>query len=325
MRGKVLGYHEGNGVIVGDDEQRFNFTMANWRDSAPPQPGMVVDFVSREGMADDIYPALGAGAGAGAGGYGAGTGSGYGPGVGAGAGAGAAGNPFGGFNQNPFVRNFIAKIRAYPQIPVAFLILLASLLFTYSSVGDPISDYLGGNAEEEARVVRGKAWANDDVSIVGLNFETGDWRSDLEERAEKASEDAGNERDNDRQRDIEEQEDIQNGMRWFLMLSHLFWLIPLLAIAVMVLYWVSRQLWGMIAAITLGILCILSPFFLVIWRGQITEYFRVYAADAERSQYRRAIENAFELGFGAYFIALLGAVLLALVFMFRRPQPTPVI
>jgi ABC-type multidrug transport system fused ATPase/permease subunit len=316
MRGRVLGYHEGSGVIVGDDDQRFNFTTANWRDSAPPQPGTLVDFVSREGIADDIYPVLGAaagGVGAGAGGFGAGAGAAGAGGYGHGAGAGAAGNPFGTMGQNPFIRGFIAKVRAFPQMVVAFFILLFFLILTYASVGDPISD---------AGTRGTRAWPNDNVSMAGLNSKLSDWREDIEVVSEEIEEKTADIRDTKQERQADDAQDALSAMGWTLGFAHLFWLIPLLAIAVMVLYWLSLTLYGMIAGATLGVLCALSPFFMIVWRGQIHDLFRATQPE-DRAGARRAIDNAFELGFGAWLICLLGVAMVALVFIFRRrPGPT---
>ena len=58
MRGTVLGFADEKGVIVTDDDRRFGFIRANWRDEQQPVRGAVVDFVERDGGADEIYLAL---------------------------------------------------------------------------------------------------------------------------------------------------------------------------------------------------------------------------------------------------------------------------
>lgn len=58
MEGKILGINaaDGSGAISGDDGQRHNFSMSDWRGDRPPAVGMKVDFESEGGIARDIYP-----------------------------------------------------------------------------------------------------------------------------------------------------------------------------------------------------------------------------------------------------------------------------
>ena len=200
------------------------------------------------------------------------------------------------------------------MIVVAFFILLFFLILTYASVGDPISDAGAGGT---------RSWPNDNVAMVGLNSKLSDWREDIDVLMEESEERAAATRDNKAQRQEDDAQDALSSMGWSMGLAHLFWLIPLLAIAVMVLYWLSLTLYGMIAGVLLGILCALSPFWMMMWRGQIEDYARAVRPD-DRAGARRAIGNAFELGFGAWLIFLLGLAMIALVFVFRRRPATGV-
>jgi hypothetical protein len=60
MRGTVLGFKDDKGVIITADDNRFSFTIENWREAQPPLRGTAVDFVARDGTADDIYFSLAA-------------------------------------------------------------------------------------------------------------------------------------------------------------------------------------------------------------------------------------------------------------------------
>ena len=55
MRGHVLGYDNGQGVISGDDGSRYTFTAADWKGTGPAAAGATVDFVGAEGVARDVY------------------------------------------------------------------------------------------------------------------------------------------------------------------------------------------------------------------------------------------------------------------------------
>lgn len=57
MRGQILGYDENarSGVISGDSGDRVPFTIAEWKSTDLPKPGMKVDFDLVEGSASQIY------------------------------------------------------------------------------------------------------------------------------------------------------------------------------------------------------------------------------------------------------------------------------
>ena len=62
MKGAILDFsiQTNEGVISGDDQNRYNFTGAEWRGQRPPARGDKVDFaIDEEGKATQIYIALG--------------------------------------------------------------------------------------------------------------------------------------------------------------------------------------------------------------------------------------------------------------------------
>lgn len=55
MKGKVLGFDAGQGVISCDEGNRYQFSLDNWKSTVSPTPGMAVDFVANDDVAADIY------------------------------------------------------------------------------------------------------------------------------------------------------------------------------------------------------------------------------------------------------------------------------
>lgn len=57
MKGKLLDFSLGDnqGVIAGDDGNRYTFIGKEWKSSKPPQAGMKVDFESVERTAQAVY------------------------------------------------------------------------------------------------------------------------------------------------------------------------------------------------------------------------------------------------------------------------------
>lgn len=115
MKGQVLGFDGTTGAISGEDGARYSFAADAWKGERPPQSRDAVDFVVTDGAAHDVYlvqSALGATIGS----LGANAREKLG---GAGAAPGAAG-----------VRTFVAE---RPQVILAGVALLASLLLTFVS------------------------------------------------------------------------------------------------------------------------------------------------------------------------------------------------
>ena len=75
MRGQILGYDNGQGVINGEDGSRYTFTAADWKGTSAVAAGAAVDFVGADGVARDVYPTAAAASGS-AGGYASGFGAG---------------------------------------------------------------------------------------------------------------------------------------------------------------------------------------------------------------------------------------------------------
>lgn len=63
MKGHILGYDGKTGAINGEDGERYRFTAESWKDERPPSAREQVDFVARDGLAEDIYPLRSSGAG----------------------------------------------------------------------------------------------------------------------------------------------------------------------------------------------------------------------------------------------------------------------
>ena len=65
MQGNILSFtvQQGQGLISGDDGQRYTFTGAEWRENAPPHPGERVDFQPEGTQALAVYWVMGSGVG----------------------------------------------------------------------------------------------------------------------------------------------------------------------------------------------------------------------------------------------------------------------
>lgn len=61
MRGTILGVHGTTGVLVGDDQRRFDFPLSEWRSGGVPAAGQIVDFLEEGGQARGVFAVPGAG------------------------------------------------------------------------------------------------------------------------------------------------------------------------------------------------------------------------------------------------------------------------
>ena len=63
MKGYILDYtvQTNSSIISGDDNQRYNFRGADWKETEPPRRGMRVDFAAVGDAAMEIYTEIGAG------------------------------------------------------------------------------------------------------------------------------------------------------------------------------------------------------------------------------------------------------------------------
>jgi TM2 domain-containing membrane protein YozV len=61
MRGQVLGVdlRTGDGIVTGDDGQRYSFRPADWAARGEPAVGMIVDFQTEHSRALSIFPVPG--------------------------------------------------------------------------------------------------------------------------------------------------------------------------------------------------------------------------------------------------------------------------
>lgn len=55
MKGKILAVEEDGGIILGDDDKRYNFKLSEWKEKIPPQKGAEVDFEIEDEYAKNIY------------------------------------------------------------------------------------------------------------------------------------------------------------------------------------------------------------------------------------------------------------------------------
>ncbi len=60
MRGTILGVHGGRGVLIGPNQERLEFPLAEWRSLGTPAPGQIVDFVEANGEAQGVFAVPGA-------------------------------------------------------------------------------------------------------------------------------------------------------------------------------------------------------------------------------------------------------------------------
>lgn len=301
MRGKILGFADGKGVIIGDGDARYSFTTENWRDAQPPRKGQGVDFVAKEdGTADDIYAALGAFSGA--------LGDG-------GAKAGAElSELIGDVKANDTVQNVVSRVRTYPQAVLAIVILLAFFMMTYAKVG------VDANGLREL----GVGGAVEEVSLFGLNGALSPLRESVGVAREQLDVSVENARSAqtsfgfsaERVRELEQVRSKLTTLSWFWSAAHLFWLIPLLAGGLLYFQWKERRALVSVSAMALGVLSIFSGLYVKLWEWQIIGA----VPQGMRPRMRPIVERAFELEFGGWLIVLCGIGLLALPFILRRKE-----
>jgi hypothetical protein len=300
MRGTVLGFADERGVIVTDDDRRFGFTMANWRDAQPPVRGAVVDFVERDGGADEIYLALGASPPRPS--------------------AVPGGAPGAGFGQGEGMRVFMDKLKGFPQLAVAAFVLLVFVFISYATV--PAS---ARGMDRELREY---------PTLLGLNGALSPFRDDLRDKQEELERGLDQLRsapagapDEFRAKAVRMADRVGGAVSWLswvVTFAMIFWLVPLAAIGVIALYLMGKRTFALISSIVLAVLCIFSGVY--IW---LLESATLNVATATMSGMggsenemsrtaRREIERAFELGIGGWLLLLCGIGLIVLIFIPRR-------
>ncbi|MEA3014030.1 MAG: hypothetical protein QOD42_2575 [Sphingomonadales bacterium] len=300
MRGTVLGFADERGVIVTEDDRRFGFTKANWRDEQPPLRGAVVDFVERDGGADEIYLALGAK-----------------PPRPGGVPGGAAGA---GFGQGDGMRAFMDKLKAFPQLAVAAFVLIVFIFITYATV--PAS---ARGIDRELREY---------PTLLGLNGTLSPFRDDIRDRQEEMERGMdqlrstpGGAPDEFRAKAVRTAERVggaMNWLSWVVTFAMIFWLVPLAAIGVIALYLMGKRTFALISSIVLAVLCLFSGVYIWLLESAALNVATATmsgmsgSGDEMNRTARREIERAFELGVGGWLLVLCGIGLVVLLFVPRR-------
>ena len=55
MKGQILTFEENKGLILGENEKRYEFDLNDWKEKIPPKKGMKVDFEIEQNRAKNIY------------------------------------------------------------------------------------------------------------------------------------------------------------------------------------------------------------------------------------------------------------------------------
>lgn len=297
MRGTVLGFADEKGVIVTDDDRRFGFTLANWRDAQPPVRGAVVDFVERDGGADEIYLALGAKPPRPS--------------------PVPGGAPGAGYGQSDGLRVFMDKLKAFPQLAVAAFVLLVFVFVTYATV--PAD---GRGRDRELREY---------PTLLGLNGTLSPFREDLRDQQDQlergldqlrsAPAGAPDEFRAKAVRNAERMGGAVSWLSWVLTFAMIFWLVPLAAIGVIALYLLGKRTFALISSIVLAVLCLFAGVYIWLLESAMLNVASVTmsgSGDEISRTARREIERAFELGVGGWILVLCGIGLIVLIFIPRR-------
>jgi hypothetical protein len=313
MDGTILGFGEGRGVIVTQDERRFAFGLENWREPQPPVRGAAVNFVAKGDIADDIYLALTARPRA------------------ARAPAAPGAGPSAGAMPGDRLRAVVEQVKAFPQLALAAAILFAFLLMPYASFGSGVGGRNETRFEERGdmrRMLReGRELAHfglddrDDASMAGLNGALSPLR-DLattasDENEERLGRIAAAARSEQRA-ELRRQGSALGRLGFVLALAYLVWLIPLGALGLIALHWTGRHRLASAASLALGVTCVLSGFYLGLLEDAGLE---VFPRDV-RGEIRLALSRAFDMGAGGWLIVLCGIGLIALFFV-RRGNAVP--
>ena len=289
-------------MIVTDDDRRFGFTLANWRDAQPPVRGAVVDFVERDGGADDIYLALGAKP----------------PRPSA-----VPGAPGAGYGQGDGMRVFMDKLKAFPQLAVAAFVLLVFIFITYATVPVDLRSIDRDNRE-----------LREHPTLLGLNGtlstyreEIRDRQDDMERAMEQMRSAPAGPADEFRAKAMRTAERVGGAVSWLSWVTTfamIFWLVPLAAIGVIALYLMGKRTFALISSIVLAVLCLFSGVYIWLLESATMNVATATMSGMSGSENemsrtaRREIERAFELGVGGWILLLCGIGLIVLIFVPRR-------
>lgn len=308
-----MGFGDGRGVIVTQDERRFAFTLENWREPQLPVRGAAVNFVALDGTADDIYLAL----------------TGRRP---AASGPAAPGvRPSGSAVPGDTLRAAVEQVKAFPQLALAAAILFAFLLMPYASFGSGMGGRNDTRFEERdaRRVLREDRQMGrfgladrDDASMAGLNGALSPLRDlatvasdENEGRLGRISATA----ESEGRSELRRQTSALARLGFILTLAYLVWLIPLGALGLIALHWTGRYRLARATSLGLGVMCVLSGFYLNMLESAGMEVFPREA----RGEVRLAFSRAFDLGAGGWLIAICGLGLIVLFFVRAGALPPP--
>ncbi|HEV7660451.1 MAG TPA: hypothetical protein VGO55_11460 [Allosphingosinicella sp.] len=306
MRGTVLGFADEKGVIVTEDDRRFGFTRANWRDEQQPLRGAVVDFVERDGGADEIYLALGAKPPRPS--------------------PVPAGAPGAGFGQGDGMRVFMDKLKAFPQLAVAAFVLLVFIFITYATVPTDLR-----SIDRENRELR------EYPTLLGLNGTLSTYREEIRDRQDEMERGLEQLRsvpagpaDEFRTKALRTAERVGgavNWLSWVVTFAMIFWLVPLAAIGVIALYLLGKRTFALISSIVLAVLCVLSGVYIWVLEsavGNVASAALTGSGDDRLRDMRRGVDRAFELGIGGWLLLLCGIGLIVLLVLgLRKGAPPP--
>jgi hypothetical protein len=315
MRGTILGFSDNNGVLITADDRRFHFTSENWRETEPPVRGAQVDFVERGDNADEIYFALGAAQ----------------PAAPPAAGAAAAYSPAAepppatgtdpGQAVNDALRRLGARIRAFPQTLLAVLILFTFLAISYAAIGSgaPGARNAGLGGREYPTLLT----FNDTLGPVRDEIGQLGERLDRQREALADTPAAPSEFRARQEQQLARQSGAYSRLSWTLTAAYLFWFIPILCIAVVILKLAGKRALAVASSIALGLLSLVAAFYIMLLEGAMIALAESqFEPGAEFGlTIRRQIGHAFDLGFGGWLIGILGAACIVVVFLPRRDHP----
>lgn len=310
MRGKILGVNGDQGVIVaeGDEgDERFTFALEEWKDAqTPPKRGMAVDFVGHDGVAREIYPALGSGLG----GLSA---------LGSGLGGGSeiagtvAAKIMDNAGQNDLLQQVIAKIKAFPHMVLAFVTVFVFFFMSYASFG------FDGNAlNRQLGSAQFPNTINTQTTLSGLNDELDLLRTQSDVMTTQiktmianrrvASRNSRSVRSAQRIAELERVLGVIQTESWLFSYAYLFWFIPLAALAVIGLHWFGRHSWARLSGVALGVISVSSGIFIQIWQSLTLSAVPLTI----RNSVAPLVEDSFALEWGGWLIVLCGLGMLAL-------------
>lgn len=295
MKGKVLGFSAGGGMISGEDGKRYKFGAADWKSDRTAVPGEEVDFdVGAEGGATDVY-SLKSGVSLDMGAFGDHAKALLGEG---------ASSPVGAHIASLAMRN--------PYFQVSIVILLASIFLTFVKLGSGIAP--GVNA------------ALPDNGVYRIT-NTGDLVDYLKTSLDAAAvvvkqfiPAAGAAQPDPGLQLIANPQQAYDGLHTASALSnilYLFYLVPVGAAAIVVQA-VRRKGLGVLPLAT-GVLCAVAFGILVYWRASIiAAVTKMGNADAAA-----VAGKVIVFGLGSYVILLCGLALVGLTLgLIRLPQKT---